>query len=195
MKSLVFCTLVSLLISLSLCGQTSDKDATDRISVNSTYQHAGNFGAYTLMGNLSLNVRPWFSLHYTLGFGLTERHRIYVHSPATTGLGMILLLASLDGDNSGWLSMLGILLMIAPEGISFHIKPNNQYILSPYLNVNSIEFFHSNSEFNPHLSLESGLRVDRNIGKNMIISSFAGAKLIESKGLGFHFGIGLGWKL
>lgn len=194
MRTLAICLILMFGICPSILAQQPKNEATDRISVYTTYQHAGNFGSYTLLGNLSLNVKPWFSLHYNLGFGMTERHRIYVHSPATTGLGMILFLSSLDGD-SGWLSILGILLMIAPEGISFHIKPNNNYILSPYINVNSLDFFHSNQEFNPHLSLESGLRLDRNLGQNMVLSSFLGAKMIESKGLGFHIGIGLGWKL
>ncbi len=182
--------LASLLLVLIGIGNAQDET---RLSLYANTLNAQNFHSYSLNPTIDIAVSDHFNIRYSLGFGIRGNKKFYMHSPVSAPVGMVLFVAGL-GSSGSFLSTLGILLLIAPEGVSYDIRLSDKVELSPFIDLNSCEYFLSgdSNTLNFLISGDAGLSSQLYISEKFYLSAHASAMLLETKGLGFSAGAGMG---
>ncbi len=138
-----------------------------------------------------LNPEDRWSWHYSVSFGTTQNGKFYGHFPLGAFIG-IYFLANSDGGSNELLTTLAVLSFIAPEGVSYNIPLNDKMKVSPYLNFNSIEFYHNDKDEERVMpSFGFGTRVSYLIHPNFGVSFGLGTKIIAAEGWGIQTGVGL----
>lgn len=185
---------IALALILLLSSRAFPQDEGTRLSLYGSTLQSSGFGAYAFSPLLEIGVSKTVNLRYSLGFGVNQNNKLYLHSPLTLPLGTILFLSGL-GDNTSLISTLGIILIVIPEGVSFDIPVSDDLEISPFIDVNSGEFFlDPNNDFDFALSGDAGVSVQYNITDNFYGCSYIAAGLMQSKGISIGGGIGLGFR-
>jgi hypothetical protein len=189
MKKLI---IISAFLLVGLVAKSQDV----RFSVNGNSILNKTFSAYSINPSLDVGVGEHFNLHYSLGFGVRGNKKFYMHLPGLAPVGMIAFVAGLD-DYTNFMTYLGILLILLPEGVSYDIPLNDNWELTPFININSAECFTSgvNNDFNYHLSADGGVAARYYFSDKFFGQVYSSAKIIESKAWGVSggFGFGLAW--
>ncbi|PKP04509.1 MAG: hypothetical protein CVU11_04820 [Bacteroidetes bacterium HGW-Bacteroidetes-6] len=97
-----------------------------------------------------------------------------MHTPLTAPVGSLLFIAGL-GHDGPFLRTLGVLMILFPEGISCDICLNDKMEISPFIDVNSCEFFVHNTDntLGFLLSGDIGLTAQMYIGDKLYTSAHA----------------------
>jgi len=182
-----------LLFSFAVLNANSQSES--RVSLMANTIQVGNFHAYSINPTFELAVSDHFNLRYQLGFGIRGNKKFYMHTPVTAPIGGILFVAGLGGGG-GFISTLGILLLIVPEGVSYDISVSDNLELSPFIDLNSCEYYLT-PEYNTLkwlLSGDAGLSCQLHLSDRFCFSAYTSLTMLESKGLGFSSGLGMGYK-
>lgn len=185
-----------IVLSLFVFGAYMAQSQTTRFSLNGNSILNSRFSAFSVNPSIDIGVSEHFNIHYSLGFGVRGNSKFYMHLPASAPLGMLAFIAGI-GDYSNFLSYLGIILIILPEGVSYDIPLNDNWELTPFININSAECFTSgvNNDFNYLLSADGGVAARYYFSDKFFGQVYSSAKIIESKAWGVSggFGFGLAW--
>ena len=111
-----------------------------RITLSANTIQVDNFHAYSINPSFELALNDHWNLRYELGFGIRGNKKFYMHTPVTLPIGGFLFVTGI-GSGGSFLNTLGILLMIAPEGVSYDISLSDGFELSPYIDLNSCEYY------------------------------------------------------
>lgn len=137
---------------------------------------------------LVLFAEERWSIHYSLGFGVTNKQKFYAHYPMGAFWGIYLLANSNGGDNE-LITSLAVLSFLIPEGVSYNIKINNKLKASPYLNFNSMEYYTNQfGEEKIKPSLGIGSRISYSILPHLGCSFWLGGKILAAEGWGIQSG-------
>ncbi len=166
-----------------------------RISLNANTIQVDNFHAYSLNPSFELALNDHWNLRYELGFGIRGNKKFYMHTPLTLPVGGVLFAAGI-GSGGSFLYTLGILLLIAPEGVSYDIQLTDEYELSPYIDLNSAEYYLTpeNNQLKFRLSGDAGLTCRMHVSDRFCFSAYTSLTMLETHGLGFSGGVGIGYK-
>lgn len=166
-----------------------------RITLSANTIQVDNFHAYSINPSFELALGDHWNLRYELGFGIRGNKKFYMHTPVTLPLGGILFVAGI-GSGGSFLNTLGILLMIAPEGVSYDISLSDGFELSPYIDLNSCEYYLT-PDYNTlkfRLSADAGLACRMHVSDRFCFSAYTSLTMLETHGLGFSGGVGIGYK-
>ncbi len=164
-----------------------------RLSFYAQSIQVDNFKAYSISPTIDIPVSDNFNLRYSIGFGMQSSRKFYMHTPLTAPVGSILFVAGLGG-NTTFLSTLGLFIIFIPEGVSYDIRLNDDLEISPFIDINSCEFFlrDVDNKLDFLLSGDVGLTSQLYLTDHFYASAHASLTMLETKGLGFSGGIGLG---
>lgn len=158
---------------------------------------------FSIGGELIFENR--LALNYNFDFVHRDDQIYQLHSsaglivgPPLIGLGLISWITNSTSNNSADLGALGviggILLLILPEGVSYHIPYKYNWDFAPYLNVLGVDFMKNNK---PNVdkgylryAATAGLKVSYWNPKNYTFFSFIETR--KTAGMGFAYGGGFG---
>lgn len=184
-KQILFAVLIGIAFSTFSQRET-------RLSFYAQSIQANNFNTYSINPTIDIPVSDNFNVRYSIGFGIRGSGKFYMHTPLTAPVGGVLFVSGL-GHESSFLSVLGIVLIILPEGVSYDFRLSKKVEMSPFLDFNSVELYLTpNNQFDFKLSADLGIESQIYITDKFYASAHASLTLLESKGLGFSGGIGLG---
>lgn len=165
-----------------------------RLTFSATTLQNDRFHSYSLNPLLEVGVSDHFNLRYSLGFGMRSNGKFYMHSPVTAPVGLVLFVSGLGSDGD-FVTLLGILMLLVPEGVSFDISLSDQIELSPFIDLNSCEYFvrNDNNELDFLFSGDVGLSAQWYLGDSFYLTAHSSAMLLETRGLGFSGGMGAGF--
>ena len=189
MKKLV---LLILLFSTAIALQAQDES---RLTLSANTIQVDNFHAYSINPTFEVALNDNWNLRYELGFGIRGNKKFYMHTPVTLPVGGVLFIAGI-GSGGSFLNTLGILLMIAPEGVSFDIQLSDEFELSPYIDLNSCEYYLTpeNNTLKFRLSGDEGIAGRIHMSDRFCVSAYTSLTMLETYGLGFSGGVGIGYK-
>lgn len=186
----------TLLIILMICSAVAvQAQSESRITLSANTIQVDNFHAYSINPSFELALGDHWNLRYELGFGIRGNKKFYMHTPVTLPLGGILFVAGI-GSGGSFLNTLGVLLMIAPEGVSYDISLSDGFELSPYIDLNSCEYYLT-PDYNTlkfRLSADAGLACRMHVSDRFCFSAYTSLTMLETHGLGFSGGVGIGYK-
>jgi hypothetical protein len=161
------------------------------------YQNYSIGGEYFVHDNISLNYnfdvflrndKIW-QLHSSAGL---------IAGPPLIGLGIVSWISNSVTNNSADLGALGvvtgILLLILPEGVSFHLPYKYNWNFSTYANVLGVDFMKNNNSNKSYLRYAATFGVKTNYWnpKNYTIFSFFETRKVAGMGWSMGGGIGIG---
>lgn len=185
---------IGLLLLMLISLDTFSQDESSRLSLYVNTLQSPGFSAYAFSPLLEVGVSETVNLRYSLGFGVNQNNKLYLHSPLTLPLGTILFFSGL-GDNTNIISTLGIILIVIPEGVSFDIPVTDKLEISPFIDVNAGEFFlKTNNEFDFSLSGDAGASVQYSITDHFYGCSYISAGYMQSHGISINGGFGVGFR-
>ncbi|MPM29189.1 hypothetical protein SDC9_75729 [bioreactor metagenome] len=176
------------------CLSVSAQDES-RITLSANTIQVDNFHAYSINPSFELALNDHWNLRYELGFGVRGNRKFYMHTPVTLPVGGLLFILGLSAGGS-FINTLGILMMIVPEGVSYDISLTDDLELSPFIDINSCEYYLT-PEYNDLqflLSGDAGIALRMHISDRFYMSAYSSLTMLESKGLGFSGGLGIGYK-
>lgn len=184
-----------ILFLMFLTGLSLNAQDESRITLSANTIQVDNFHAYSINPSFELALNDHWNLRYDLGFGIRGNRKFYMHTPVTLPVGGLLFVIGLSGGGS-FINTLGILMMIVPEGISYDISLTDNMEVSPFIDLNSCEYFLT-PEYNDLqflLSGDAGFAVRMHVSDRFCMSAYSSLTMLESKGLGFSGGLGIGYK-
>lgn len=169
------------------------------------------FSNYSISGEYFVNEYIGLNYNFDLLFRNDNIRQFHTSVGALAGPPLILIgvLASLsnsvnnnDPDNStfnyGPLGIaLGILILAAPDGISFHIPVSYKWDLSPYANVLGLDYVRNkNTNINKFkYAMSFGFKATYLTYSNITLNSFIETRKVAGMGWSFGGGFGLGYAI
>ncbi len=162
------------------------------------YQNYSIGGEWIVHDNIGLNYnfdvflrndKIW-QLHSSAGL---------IAGPPLIGLGLVSWISNVATNNSADLGAVGvitgILLLILPEGVSFHLPIKYNYDLSAYVNVLGVDFMKNNNIDKSYLRYAAtfGGKFTYWNPKNYTIFGFAETRKVAGMGWSIGGGLGLGY--
>ena len=116
-------------------------------------------------------------------------------APVLFGIGII---KSIDSDTTtkgAWGIIGGILLLILPDGISYHFSTLNNWDIAPYANILGLDFVNDRKIKHRELkySCSFGIKFTRQVFNNISISAFLETRQAANYGWSIGGGVGLGY--
>lgn len=159
-----------------------------------------------LYNNYSLNfeiiVHDNIGLNYNFDLCMRNDKVHQVHTPMGLIGGPFLILASLasgsdDEDSTSsfnGMGVIGFLLLVLPDGVSFHIPAAYRWDISPYANVLGIDFVKNRStkENWVKYACSFGTKVNYVLNDKFVFSGFMEVRKTAGIPLGFGGGFGVG---
>jgi opacity protein-like surface antigen len=194
-KLLLLCILAH---AISAHAQLADKE----FNVYGRY----SFGSYDTTSYNNFGLTGEWLVHRKVGllynFDLTYRSDNYRHLHAPMGLigGPILFVAGLanlvDGDttSTAGLSLVGIVMLVLPDGVSYHQPIGYRWDVSPYANLLGIDFIKDQTYGNRLLkyACSFGVRGTYVLKDQFTFSPYIETRKTASVPWGFGAGIGVG---
>jgi hypothetical protein len=156
-----------------------------------------------LYNNFSLNfeviVHNNIGLNYNFDLLFRNDNVHQIHAPMGLIGGPLLMLAGLaSGSDStssgGGLVLLGVLLLVLPDGVSFHIPAGYQWDISPYANLLGIDFIKNRTSNENWIkyACSFGARVNYVLKDKYTFSGFLETRKTAGIPLGIGGGFGIG---
>jgi hypothetical protein len=188
------CTLIVGLI-LSLTGIAQDGVEG---GVYANYFQLGYRGQSSFGGQLHLPFGGIFTANYRVSIGPSNKG-LYLHAPAGMVAGAYLLS---QAGSSDFLSTLGILLFVVPEGVGVYIKDEGK--IRPHLSVNPLgfEYWHRKTPFDENAKMSGNiclrLKIESGVDWFDFVAPEVGGTWIYTPGqttarYGFHAGLTIGY--
>lgn len=157
-------------------------------------------------------VKKWLGLNYNFDLVFRNDNIFQAHSsaglivgPPLIGLGIISWLAAGDdnGDgnkdaNLGGLGIIGgILLIVLPEGVSFHVPINYNLDFAPYVNIFGVDWMKNKNTDNNYFRYAAtfGTKLTYWRPSNYTFSTFFETRKTAGMGWAFGGGLGLGYTI
>jgi hypothetical protein len=181
-------------------GQLTQKSF--RVEANGMFGTYGNSAYYG--GSLGARwlVSERIGLRYNFDVLQLNNNTRHVHTPMGLVGGPILLASgiarTIDGDSTtrgGFGIVSGILLLILPEGLSYHLPIGSHLEISPYANVLGIDFIRdkNNNSSRVKYACSFGVQLTALTFSNLTVQGFVETRKAASVPWGFGAGVGLGW--
>lgn len=190
--------------TLSIFGLKAHTQTNDHpIHIQMTYGRgivqSSSYSNYSLRGEYLLQNR--IGLKYNFDYivrkdSITQFHTSMgiLAAPVLFGIGLI---KSVDSDTTTkgtWGIIGGILLLILPDGLSYHFSPAHNWDINPYGNLLGLDFV--NNRKNKHKQLKYtcsfGVSFTRRIVEFLSVSTFIETRQTAGYGWGLAGGVGLG---
>lgn len=156
------------------------------------------YSSYSLHGECLLKNK--IGLNYNFDYVIRKDSITQFHTsmgilaaPVLFGIGLI---KSLDSDTTtkgAWAIVGGILLLVLPDGISYHFSPAYHWGIAPYANLMGLDFV--NNRKNKHKQLKYtcsfGVTFTRRIVESLSVSTFIETRQTAGYGWGLAGGVGL----
>jgi len=185
---------------LTTWGQLTEKSF--RVETSGMFGAYGNSAYYGGSIGARWLVTERVGLRYNFDVLQLNNQTRHVHTPMGLVGGPILMAAgfarSFDGDSTtrGTFGIVsGLLLLILPEGFSYHQPIGNHFELSPYANLLGIDFIRNTAHNSNKVkyACSFGVQVTALTFSNLTIHGFVETRKAASVPWGFGGGIGLGW--
>lgn len=194
-----------LFVFSSLCASAQFNQNTGHV------YFASGVGSVDSANLQTYGVRAEWLVHERLGlnynFEFVKRNdKIYqIHGSAGMLLGPPLIIFGLLTANnpfgtnvSGWGTVAGILLLVCPEGVSYHIPIKYHWDLSPYANFLGADYMKNNNSDKHYLRYASsyGFKVNYWNEGGFTLTAFTETRKVAGMGWSFGggFGIGYAWQ-
>lgn len=193
-------SLLLFLLGISLFSQAQYSNRTFNLYGRSS------FGAFDTSSYNNFGLTGEWMVHRNVGllynFDLTYRSDNYRHIHAPMGIvgGPILIVAGLanlfDGDttSTAGLSLVGIVMLALPDGVSFHHDIGYRWDISPYANLLGLDFIKDRTYGNTWLkyACSFGVRGTYVLNDQFTFSPYIETRKTASVPWGFGAGIGVG---
>lgn len=202
MKLIITC----LLWLSSLCTYAQFNQNTGHVWLSSGIGHvdSANLQTYGVRGEYLIHER--LGLNYNFEFVHRNDHIYQIHSSAGMLLGPPLIIFGLLSNNSnnqtsstfglGGLGVVaGIILLVAPEGVSYHIPVGYRWDLSPYANFLGVDFMKNNNTDKWYLRYVGSYGFKATFWQEggFTMTSFIETRKVAGMGWSYGGGIGLGY--
>lgn len=199
-----------LMITTSAFSQLSEQSGFVSFKYGAGIVDSAFYQSFSLNGEILLKHR--FGLNYNLDFIIRNDKVFQIHAPAGILGGPILIglgIASYssagdsDGDgkkdsNFGALGIIGgILVLILPEGVSYHIPLSYRLDLAPYINILGIDFVRNNNTSKNYWRYATSFGAKLNFWQEdkMTFSTFLETRKVAGMGWSLGAGFGLGYTI
>jgi hypothetical protein len=195
-----FCFLISFVVSFSFHAQLTEH----KLHLQTKYSHGildtAQFNNYSLTAEFIIHNH--FGLNYNFDWMYRSDNIRQVHTPMGLIGGPFLIVKSLAnsiGDSTGSAKgagiILGILILILPDGLSYHIPIAYNWDLSPYANLLGLDFIknkNTNDNFLKY-ACSFGVKSTYCLSDRITLSGFLETRQAARFGWGFAGGIGVGF--
>ncbi len=156
-----------------------------------------NYNNYSLDGEIL--TKKNFGLNYNFDYitrkdSITQFHTSMgiLGAPVLFGIGLINA-ADVDTTNSGAFGILGgILLLVLPDGLSYHYSPTYKWDVSPYANILGLDFVKNKKTDDFFLKYACSFGVKSTYLINDLITATAFIETRQAAQFGWAFGGGIG---
>lgn len=158
------------------------------------------YSSYGLSAEIFANKK--LSFNYNFDYTLRKDNVTQLHTPMGLVGGPILMAIGLgnaadaDTTTSGAFGVLGgLLLLVLPDGVSYHQNVGYRGDISPYANLLGIDFIHNRTlhERKIKYACSFGVRGTYVVAEHFTFSAFAETRKTASIPWGFGGGIGIGY--
>ncbi|HPS84049.1 MAG TPA: hypothetical protein PLA88_07020 [Bacteroidales bacterium] len=166
------------------------------ITFSANFFRVASLPAQSLNMKLEFEADEHWTVRYEFGYGWQNNGLPYYHLPATISAGVKEIQKCISGDSKlGFLS--GFIMILLPEGISYNIRMKDKIEMTPFIDINSREYFAMNQTdtLRNRLSGDLGILCRYSLNPHLYVSAYGSMTFLESEGLGASGGIGIGWKL
>lgn len=167
------------------------------------------YNCFSASGEYFLN--PYIGLNYNFDFMVRNDRVFQFHTsvgtlagPPILLIGIISAIANADNDpddsdfNLGILGIfLGTLILVAPDGVSFHIPVNYRWDISPYANVLGIDYVKNNNLGTKKFkyAMSYGVKTTYLTYSKITLNAFLETRKVAGQGWSFGGGFGLGYAI
>lgn len=204
-------TLFLLVVTISSNAQLTTGDGHVFAKYSYGVVDTARFSNYSISGEYFVNEYIGLNYNFDLLFRNDNIRQFHSSVGALAGPPLILIgvIASLGNSNNnndpnnsnfnyGPLGIaLGILILAAPDGISFHIPVSYKWDLSPYLNVLGLDYVRNkNTNINQFkYAMSFGFKATYLTYSNFTLNSFVETRKVAGMGWSFGGGFGLGYAI
>jgi hypothetical protein len=156
-----------------------------------------NYSTVSLAGEWF--VHPNIGLNYSFEWMERSDNIRQIHTPMGIVGGPILIVGSFlssggDTTRSGIGAALGILLLVLPDGVSFHLPASYKWDISPYANILGLDFIRDRNMARSYLkyACSFGLKSTYGLTEKIKLTAFLETRQAARFGWSFGGGIGLG---
>lgn len=181
-----------LILGIVFAFSYSNAQEDERLTISGVSILNPKFTSYSINPTIDIAISDRFNLRYSLGFGILDNNKFYMHMP---GLAPVGILALIYGGDDEFFRYIGVILILLPEGISYDIPLNDKWELSPFININSAETYAYgvNNYFRYKFSADGGIAARYYFNKKLYSQFYTSAKIIETRGWGVSAGVGIGF--
>ncbi len=191
------CFLLSFFFSLSVFSQrdTLIRNTTEvsAIAELAAYEDNMNFIGYGF--HMSFPVGEHLGLNYKFMLGNNSERSFFLHSNMGSYVSVLLLTTSGNVNNIGYLA---VILLIVPEGVSFHIPITRNFRLTPFINPLGVDYWHDRYSSKDYTkgSFDIGIKPTFVMFDKVMVAPSLGYKLLYSKDheKGIELGISIGYR-
>ena len=153
----------------------SQNDGLGEVSFYPHYMTTFDRKFYAAGTNFTIFINEQWGLEYDFSIGATSDHKFYVHSPlgATAGIWLLTNIGEGGGDFFG---ILGILLIMLPEVISYSISMPENSALKFKISPLGFDYLKKNGKEEIHFSAVASIKYKINISGNTFFAVEAGVR-------------------
>lgn len=160
------------------------------------------YNSFSLSGECI--IHDYIGLNYNLDLLLRNDQITHFHTPMGIGGGPLVILGSINSffnDEYGRLAYVGIvagfIMLILPDGVSFHIPASYRIDVSPYANFLGIDFVQNKNKATDQLRIKYacsfGVKTSYLFKEKYNVSAFLETRRVAGYYWGFGGGLGIGY--
>jgi hypothetical protein len=164
---------------------------------------SANYHNYSVSGEYF--VSPYIGLNYNFDLMFRSDQLRQFHTsigalagPPLIAIGVVSAVSNGDNDsdfNAGPLGiLLGILILVAPDGVSFHVPIRYKWDISPYANVLGLDYVRDKGKDDSYFkyAMSVGLKTTYLAAGRFSLNTFVETRKVAGMGWSFGGGFGLG---
>lgn len=191
-----------LLLLSSLCAQAQFNQNKGHVWLKSSFGHvdSANLQTYGVSGEFLIHER--IGLNYNIELVHRNDNIYQIHTSAGMLLGPPLIIFGVLSSKSNYSGSIfnlgglgvvaGIILLVAPEGVSYHIPIGYRWDLSPYANFLGVDFMRNNNSDKWYLRYSGSYGVKATFWQDSGLTLNAFSETRKVAGMGWSYGLGIG---
>lgn len=174
--------------------------AQESTSISVIGEYSENFRWSNYSGGIAVEVpvEDYLAVNYKFTIGGSSDKAFYIHAPAGAAVGSVILSAFGNNGNSRFITALGAVLFVIPEGVTFYPNPDNKARIGIYLSPLGMDYWKKRNNYEYfRFSGETGGKLRYALGDGKLdLIAYGGVRYVYNKKdiiepLFLHAGLGI----
>lgn len=174
--------------------------AQESTSISVIGEYSENFRWSNYSGGIAVEVpvEDYLAINYKFTIGGSSDKAFYIHAPAGAAVGSVILSAFGNNGNSRFITALGAVLFVIPEGVTFYPNPDNKARIGIYLSPLGMDYWKKRNNYEYfRFSGETGGKLRYALGDGKLdLIAYGGVRYVYNKKdivepLFLHAGLGI----